>query len=296
MAATGANAVAVPVTWYQRGIRANTMAPDPQRTPDDAAVAAIVQRAHAAGLRVLLRPIVDSTDGRWRGSFAPRDVRAWFRSYDTMVAHYAGLARSLGVESFAVGDEFKSLSGHEARWRAIVATTRARFGGEVGYSANWDEYRAVRWWDAVDTIGVDAYFPLSAGPLSSTAAIVSRWSRFTDAAGARHDYLGELQAVAARYRRPIVFTEIGYRSARRTLADPWATGGSFDAAAQQRALQAAFSAVGDRSWLRGMYIWNWHADPSRGGMADTAHLVQGKPAERTVTQLFTRAAVARRAG
>ena len=49
---------------------------------------------------------------------------------------------------------------HEQEWRRIIARVRAIYRGPVTYGANFDEVFDVKFWDALDWIGVSAYFPL----------------------------------------------------------------------------------------------------------------------------------------
>ena len=85
-------------------------------------------------------------------------------------------------------------SGHEQSWRDIIAQCRARYRGPLTYQANWSslsysidtapqlaasgqwqgEYRAVRFWDALDYACVCAYFPLSRTPHPSLSELRGR--------------------------------------------------------------------------------------------------------------------------
>jgi hypothetical protein len=289
LAATGANSIALIPTWYQRSRRSTRIGPDRGKSPTDESLAVIVPRAQELGLRVFLRPVVDTEDGTARAALRPRSVRAWFRSYRRFIQHYASLAERLNVDMLSVGLEYRSLDGpaRTADWRRVIRAVRARFSGHLTYGANGaDAWTRVRFWDALDLIGIDAYFPLSNGGVPSKAEIVRRWSRFTDRFGVTHRYLRRMGELARRRRKPIVFTELGYPSSAHALAAPWRKGGRFSGAAQRRALEAAFEALAHRHWFRGLYIWEWGADPSAGGRGDLGHTPQGKPAERSIAAWF----------
>ena len=65
-------------------------------------------------------------------------------------------------------------------------------------AVNWyPPPQTVSWWDAVDVIGVDAYWPLKG---TTVAALEREWRPVLDM----------LQALSAAVRRPVVFTELGF--------------------------------------------------------------------------------------
>lgn len=288
--ATGANAVALIPTWYQASRKATTIAPDSQLSPTDQSIAAIVARAKAAGLRVFLRPVVDSEGITPRFDFDPASPQAWFRSYRRFIDHYATLAQTLGVDMLSVGHEYHRLDGPRftTSWRRVIAGVRRRFHGPLTYGANSDDaWTHVRFWDDLDVIGIDAYFSLSTGHTLGVPRIVSHWRKFTDRRGTTHRYLNAMATLSRRDHKPIVFTEVGYPSTRDALVKPWNPGKSYDAVSQQRAFEALFRALADKCWFRGLYIWDWSANPAAGDPRDADHTPQGKPAAHTIQDWFT---------
>lgn len=76
----GGNWTAINVWWFQDSIDAEEIMPAPDAyTISDEAVEAAIAAAHAAGLRVLLRPVIDVRDGEWRARIRP--TARWFESY-----------------------------------------------------------------------------------------------------------------------------------------------------------------------------------------------------------------------
>eukprot|EP00959_Pyramimonas_sp_CCMP1952_P095295 1992706-Pyramimonas_sp.AAC.1 len=45
-------------------------------------------------------------------------------------------------------------------WKKLVADVRGVFSSRITYAANFDEYSEVDWWQHLDMIGINAYFPL----------------------------------------------------------------------------------------------------------------------------------------
>ena len=139
LAATGANSVALVPSWYQRSRRSTEIAPDADRSPTDESVAVAVARARELGLRVFLRPTVESRDRTPRAELRPRSARAWFRSYRRFILHYAQLAQRLGVDMLSVGSEYRSLDGPDrARsWRRVIAMRPSRLRGHADLRREW---------------------------------------------------------------------------------------------------------------------------------------------------------------
>jgi hypothetical protein len=206
-----------------------------------------------------------------------------------MIGHYADLARSLGVDSLSIGTELKTLtkSPNDAYWRQIIADVRARFSGWLTYSSNAEEYKQIGWWDALDRIGVDAYFQLATGATPSEDTVAAAWSDWVDQWGYHHHYLADLAAASAQYGKPVVFTELGYPSRLNALVDPWNKGGTYSATDQQVGYNAALRALADNAWFSGLYVWHWWAeDPYAIGPGNTDHSPQNKPGQSTLTSWF----------
>jgi hypothetical protein len=279
MRATGADTVALIPTWYQAYRDSTAIAPDPEKSPTDASLTIAVALAHANGLKVFLRPLVDAVGPVSRTDFDPRSPDAWFASYERFIDHYAILAQRLGADTLSVGAELTSLDGpqYDAQWRRIIAGVRRRFHGALTYSANtraaWDH---VRFWDALDAIGVDAYFPLARGT-PSTADLVARWGA---------SYVPPMAALAARYGKRVLLTELGYPSATTASWTPWESRGGYSATAQQRGLDAALRAFTSQPWFGGAMVWDWSVDPRAGGAGDTDYTPQHKPAQATLEHWF----------
>lgn len=268
----GSNTVVLVPTWYMKQGDSNRIAPDSAKTPDDAGLSQAINSAREAGLQVMLKPHVDVLDGTFRGEIEPADRAAWFGSYESFIGRYAELAATGGAEMFSVGTELKSLSTDTEAWNSVVEVVRARFGGELTYSANWDEVWQVQFWDRLDMIGVDAYFPLSQeGEQPTAESLAEAWQPNVDG----------LAALSEQQDLPVLLTEIGYPSQVGSTAHPWEVrpGDPPDEELQALAYQSAFDAFADKAWLRGMLWWSWRADPRTDEQLRVEYTPEGKPAE-----------------
>jgi hypothetical protein len=281
MAAEGADHVAIFCQWFLGDSRASALMPDPARTPSDAALLHAITTAHALGFRVTLKPQVGIRSGGWIGAAHPADLTAFWKGYSAMLLHYADLAQRAGASMLVVGTEMATMSSDEKRWRGLISDVRARFRGALTYAANYDEYQRVPFWDALDYIGIDAYFPLSAGTGAAPA------KQKLAAAWAARGYLRAMDALSRKTGRRVLFTELGYRAIGTAAAHPndWQVPGTTDVRAQADAYEAFYSAVADEPWMAGVYWWAVNPDGSPAQDYDPT----GKPAEKVVARENVRA-------
>ncbi|KAB2887565.1 MAG: hypothetical protein F9K40_21275 [Kofleriaceae bacterium] len=107
IAALGATDVAIVVAWSQRDVHSVRVARGAVTVADDV-LAAALDHAAARGLRVTLFPILvleRTAPGQWRGTLAPRDVDAWWTSYEAFIVAHARLAAAHGTAALVIGSE-----------------------------------------------------------------------------------------------------------------------------------------------------------------------------------------------
>jgi hypothetical protein len=264
-------------TWEprQRSLHAPDFSPASERVrPRD--LAGLVRRAHQAGLRVLYKPHLEMRGGRVLEGrhneiemHTEADWQAWFRNYEDYILDHARRAAAAEADMFSVGRELdRTVLHREADWRRLVARVRAVYRGPLTYSANFDTYAGLGFWDALDFIGVSAYFPLSDRDDPPLAELARGWDRA----------LGPLAATARRYARPVLLSEVGYPAVAGAAREPWRERrGPADVWLQARLYEAAFRAVARRPWIEGCFPWLWEgvAEPP---FRDASYSIQGKPA------------------
>jgi hypothetical protein len=288
LAATGANWVAVIVTGYQETYTSTIITRDLPKTPTDKDLVHAIAKAHDLGLSVMLKPHVDLSDdpAHWRGdigtAFTDETQRqAWFTSYGEFINHYATLAQEKGIEQFCVGTELIATSSREEDWREVVKGVRERFTGPITYASNHGgEEASITWWDAVDYIGVDAYYALTDENDPSVDELKAAWIQ--------RGYVDTLADLSKKYDKLVLLTEIGYRSADGTTIAPWEwqSEPAIDLQEQADAYQAALEVLWGQPWLAGIYWWNWDTDPNKGGETDTDFTPHNKPAEEVLKTYY----------
>jgi hypothetical protein len=223
-------------------------------------------------MKVVLKPHVDVIDDSYRGDIQPSDRSAWFRSYGRFIDHYASLAASNSLDMVVVGTELKSMSSDTDPWRAVIQTVRDRFFGPITYAANWDEVDQVQFWDDLDAIGVDAYYPLthSLGERPTLQTLVTAWDGIA----------AQLESKSTQWSRPVILTEVGYPSQIGATFTPYeVTDQPADQNVQAIAYHATFNALEDSDWLVGISWWSWRADPGDGEDPSVEYSPEGKRAQ-----------------
>jgi hypothetical protein len=212
-AQSGINIVAIVQTFYQDNQNSTTISSSDKKSNSDQGLRRAIANARKNGLRVALKPHVDflNDEPHWRGEIGPAfgdaEWTSWFASYTTYMEHMAQIAKEEAVDLFVVGTELVTTETHEPEWRAVIARLRDITGSSIPfvYGANWSPGPLqVKWWDALDFIGVDAYYPLATKANSTVAELVAAWGAAPTKTGP-HDVLSELKALSTKLKKPLLF-------------------------------------------------------------------------------------------
>ena len=142
-----------------------------------------------------------------------------------------GLGGDAGVKCFGRRD---------CEWRHVISairnTTYVPLGSKAhvtggGYSGvltfaatvkvnltlgiNTPEWQDITWWDALDVIGVDAFFPLTTAQDNSTSTLVNAWNGAVTSVAISTpapNYVAQLRKLADKYAKHILFTGAGYET------------------------------------------------------------------------------------
>lgn len=266
----GATHLVIMLPAYQKTTQSSTVRADSLLTPTPESVQQALTWARDAGLQVILKPHVLVDDGSWSGRIQPQNVAEWFQSYFTFLEPWLALALTYEAPCFVVGTELAGTVTHESLWRRLIGQIRDRFTGQLTYAASWDEAEKVTFWDALDFVGIDFYFPISRRNDAGRLEILSGWQ----------PWLNRLERLHLRAEQDLLLTEIGYRSVDGAGLHPYRFGedGVLDLQEQADLYWAALQATSDAAWIAGLFWWNWPADGS-GGLQNTDFTPAGKPAE-----------------
>lgn len=224
-----------------------------------AAVARMVDQAHAHGMKVLIIPhLWVETDG-WRGEIDPGSPEGWAafqESYRAFVLAWARDAEAANADALSIGVECKSWSWRfPAFWRSFIAEVRREFSGYLTYSSNWDEVDNVVFWDQLDLVGINAFYPLADHHGASFAEYVEGARR------ARENVAESARALSM----PILFVEVGYTTRQDAAIEPWLWPDNmqnvvYDEREPTRALAAIFEVFLPQRWFTGFFVWRYYAN------------------------------------
>jgi hypothetical protein len=236
--------------------------------------------ARARGMRVLWKPHVWVAGASWPGEIAMKteaDWAAWWRSYRRYVLHHALLARWTGADLFCVGVELSKTIGREAEWRDLIAAVRLVYPGPVTYAANWyGDLETVRFWDRLDFVGVDAYFPLAEKPGAGKA----------DLERGAHLVAERLARAARRFGKPILLTEVGFAAKKEAWLEPHVEGGAYSEEDQAAAYEALLAALDHHPWLAGTFVWKAFSARGSDSGREADFRFQGRKAEGVVSRYY----------
>jgi len=236
--------------------------------------------ARARQLHVLYKPHLWVSGGSWPGDVrmsSEQDWAAWWRSYRRYILHHAVLASWAGADLFSVGVELSKTVDREAEWRDLIAATRLFFPRAVTYSGNWyGDVENVKFWNRLDVVGIDSYFPLAASPQASRADL--------DKGAA--EVAAKLAALSRRAGKPVLLTEMGFAAHKAAWVQPHTEGGEYSEEDQAVAYQALFKALGRQPWLAGTFVWKAFSGPMTDGGREADFRFIGRKAEGAVREYY----------
>jgi uncharacterized protein YceK len=244
-----------------------------------------IELLHANNIKVMLKPQIWIRHGQFTGALSMPSEDDWKlleASYERFILNYAELAAVMGVELFCVGTELeKFVMARPAFWEALIGKIRNTYKGKLTYAANWDEYDQVPFWEQLDYIGIDAYFPLSQEKTPGVDNLIAAWEPWK---------VG-IRDFSKSQRRQVIFTEFGYRSMDYTARRPWLADREevpVNLDGQTNAKKAIFETFWREDWFAGGFVWKWFTDHARaGGVGDNRFTPQNKPAQEIIKSYYS---------
>jgi len=220
--------------------------------------------------------------GSWPGEIEMKDEgdwNLWFDNYRGFILDYAILAEKLEIPVLCIGTELERTSHREEDWRKVISHVKKVYSGKLIYAANFTEFEHIEFWDELDYIGVQAYFPLSKKEAPRLKDLIKGWEEPKE----------NIKRISSKFQKPVVFTEIGYCNTQDAAVEPWVwpsdrTDATVSEEMQALCYEAFFEAVWQEPWMAGAFWWKWFPHGARKGIDFTP---QGKEAEEVLRKYYS---------
>lgn len=244
-----------------------------------------IELLHSNGVKVMLKPQIWIWRGTFTGTLKMNSEEKWKAleaSYEQFILNYARLAQETNTDIYCIGTELEQfVKNRPGYWKELIKKIRNIYKGKLTYAANWDEFQRTTFWDDLDYIGIDAYFPLSEEKSPTVGQLRTGWQRWKTS----------IATLADQKNKPVLFTEYGYRSMDYTAKKPWVADRDIENVnleAQVNATQAIMEEFWKEKWFAGGYVWKWFIHHDRaGGSNDNQFTPQNKPAEAVIGQFYS---------
>lgn len=248
-----------------------------------AGIAATTRLAKQEGIQTILKPHLWLRQS-WPGEVemkSDKEWQAWFRAYEEFILGYAALADTTGIEILCIGTELQKTI-HRSEWNSLIKKIRSVYKGKLTYAANFNEFEKVPFWNDLDFIGIQAYFPLTKDENPSIEKLELGWQ----------EPIKRIEAVQKKINKPILFTEVGYKSTTDAAIEPWLWPSremvsNVSEQTQANAYHAFFSVMWKKDWMEGVYFWKWYPKTPKRSV-DHDFTPQGKEAEKIMTEWFSK--------
>ncbi|MEM7550768.1 MAG: hypothetical protein AAF363_13885 [Bacteroidota bacterium] len=268
---------------YQSDVKKPSLNFSSKRTQRrDSVYRALGAKAAKLGLRIMMKPHIWVNGDTWRSGIEMNsevEWDAWFEQYEQFILHYAQLSREIGAEALCIGTELhQTIKLKPEKWIGLIRKIRLEYDGKLTYAANWDsEFREISFWNELDYIGIQAYFGLSNKNTPDVEELKSGWK----------EYFLELKEFSEQQHKPILFTEVGYKSIVNAAHEPWQweswIASLFRKASsktQANCYEALFEVFWNEHWFAGVHLWKWEGEDKYD------FTPKNKPAANVMTKWF----------
>lgn len=208
--------------------------------------------AHESQLKVMVKPHIWVMSGGFTGNISLQTEsgwKEWQKGYTEYIIEYAHVCESQQADMFCIGNELKSAVKQDPKyWNRLIDSVRTIYSGKLTYAANWDNFEEIPFWNKLDVIGINAYFPISSDQNPDVKSIKKGWSK----------WINKIRVLKTKTGKPIVFTELGYRATSYCCKSPWDY--SDDTEKKESCQEMAYKTFFDHIFakeIEGVFIWKF---------------------------------------
>ena len=245
-----------------------------------------IEALHEQGIKVMMKPHIWIGRGDFTGHVTMTSEDKWRQletSYSRFILDFAELSEETNAEMLCIGTELEQfVINRPDYWNELIKKIKSVYKGKLTYAANWDEFKRTPFWDKLDYIGVDGYFPVSDSQTPTVEECLEGWIK----------HKAVIKGVSDKFNKPVLFTEFGYRSVDYSGKEPWKSDryeepANFDA--QNNTTQSLFETFWEEDWFAGGFVWKWFHNHERAGGKDNNQFTpQNKPAEAIIKEAYSK--------
>lgn len=294
IAASGTDWVVLVVTVFQDTYCSTSQFRHFTLTPNDSEVVEIINYLHSLGLKVQLRPMLETLDGCGRlqiwfpmddenGNRIPGTshtyAKKWFSSMTERSVFYAKLAEETKCEMFCLDSELDRIVHFNAEWKNVVRSVREVYSGCVT-SCHTTHMRLIdyervlsnkdHWFYDLDVLSLSCYHKAATHPDSTLEEMKENYK----------SQLERFRGIYELYQKPILFGECGCTSIKGGAmnAAGWECDESvYDEEEQANYLEAVLETFAPEPWWYGIYWWKWDEHVPRRN-PHKGFIIEGKKA------------------
>jgi len=239
---------------------------------------------------IMLRPLVDFGGIPYRGDFYLETEDHWQifeNSYKKLILKIAELSNTHPIDLLCIGTELREfVKRRPLFWESLIETLKEECPAlKLIYAANWDDYEAFPFWEEMDYIGIDSYFPLVNKPTPTVEELIAAYSPIKN----------NIRNFSCQHDKKIVFTEYGFRSIDYAAWKSWELPGTavattYNFAVQSNGYEAFYKSFWDEPWVAGGFLWIWNlfkTELSTNPMLLNHWDPNFKPAESVIAHYYT---------
>lgn len=297
---SGADWVVLVVTVFQENYASRFQFMDFEMTPDSFEVAEMIDYLHSLGLKVQLRPMLETMDGCGRLQvWFPRDdldgnripgtshsfCSDWFRSMTARSVYYAKIAERTKCEMFCLDSELDRFINYNEEWSKVVDAVREVYHGVVTSCHTTHvgliDYEKTlskkdHWFYKLDVLSLSTYHYCANKPGATKEEMKEGFKSQLERFRRMHEIYG----------KPILLGECGCTtiSGAAMNADGWKTDkGTYDEKEQATYLEALIETFEGEPWWYGLYWWKWDENVPRP-FKYKGFTIKGKMSEQVFRQ------------
>ncbi len=245
-------------------------------------IESLIKMAQDSAYKIMLKPHIWIQGGSYTGQLNFQNEEYWINfenSYQEYILHYADLAEKHGIELFCIGTEWENfIEKREPFWINLINKVKNIYSGKITYASNWDEFEDTPFWNVLDYIGINAYFPVSNKKTPSADSVEASLIPIKTI----------INSISDSLNKQVIFTEYGYRSIDFSGMKPWESSKSdyINEKAQTNCLKGFFECFWKEENVAGGFLWKWFHNQSSGGFNDNGYTPQNKDSERTIRHYY----------